>query len=170
MSTFKTKLNPIIPIGRSLFSLVLLLFLVLSFGFMADTYQKEGFESAIGSSLLILFFGMLFYMFFSALFRNTKSYIIQDECIIVNDYFGFKSGKIDKSDVMGFSTSHVPYNFGREPQIIIYIKDGTKFQLTRFEYFNFKEIKPALRKRHYRYFGYEPYVWKWFNSRSFQFD
>ena len=40
----------------------------------------------------------------------------------------------------------------------------------QFAYFNFKKIKQTLVDKKYNYFGYEPYIWKWVDSRVYKYD
>ena len=40
----------------------------------------------------------------------------------------------------------------------------------QFSYFNFKKIDSALINKGYNYRGFEPYIWKWFDSRVYSYD
>ncbi|MDP2174721.1 MAG: hypothetical protein Q8K70_02295 [Bacteroidota bacterium] len=109
-------------------------------------------------------------MFFKAFITTTKNYLITDQTIEEFNVLTLKTKTIYKDDIKGFSTSKVPYRIWDFKQIIIYLKDGTKIDIMQFAYFNFKKIKPTLVNKKYNYFGHEPYIWKWFNSRVYRYD
>ncbi|WP_207429505.1 hypothetical protein [Pedobacter sp. SYSU D00535] len=123
---------------------------------------------------LILFlslpFGALFYMYFIVLLKTTKSYIITPDGIEVINLLTFQKTAISKKEILGFSTSEIPYKIGNFKEILIYLKNGDKIDLMQFAYFNFKKIEPALIDKRYDFLGYEPYIWKWVNSRVYKFD
>ncbi len=109
-------------------------------------------------------------MYFIVLLKTTKSYIITPDGIEVINLLTFQKTAISKKEILGFSTSEIPYKIGNFKEILIYLKNGDKIDLMQFAYFNFKKIEPALIDKRYDFLGYEPYIWKWVNSRVYKFD
>lgn len=170
MNEFKTKLNPFIPIGRLAISIVvfgLICFLINRVLFENKTHEVEKY---IGFLLLALFFLLLIQIYLKEFITKTKSYIITGQLIKEYNFLTKKTKIIKKEDIKGFSRSKIPYQIWNFKQIIIYLKDGSKIDLMQFAYFNFEQIEPFLIENKYRFFGYEPYNWKWFNSRVYTFD
>jgi hypothetical protein len=109
-------------------------------------------------------------MVLKSFLSTTKNYLIKNNSIEEFNYLILSTRIINKSDVKGFSTSIVPYRINNFNQIIIYLADGSKISIMQFSYFNFKKIEPALKENGYKYFGYEPYKWKWFDNRVYGYD
>ena len=170
MENFKTYFNPIIPIGRLIFALFFLSLFIMMFYALFRDFQTSGFKEYLMIFLGIVFFGAVAEMFITPFLTATKNYAIDDRVIKEFNFLTFEAKVIPKEMVKGFSTSKIQYRIWNFKQIIIYLKDGSKIDLMQFAYFNFKEIKPLLIEKGYPYLGHEPYVWKWPNSRRYQYD
>jgi hypothetical protein len=170
MTDFKTYFNPLIAVGRLVFSMF---FGGMTCFIIYHIFRKFKTTELIqygGIMLVVVLFGALFQMFFVAFIKTTKNYLIKDNCIEEFNLLTLKTKAIHKEDIKGFSTSIVPYRIWDFKQIIIYLKDGTKIDIMQFAYFNFKNIKPDLIDKNYNYLGDEPYIWKWVNSRVYKYD
>lgn len=170
MNDLKTCFNPVIALGRLALSLFFLSLTCLIIYRAVSDYETNGikqwFTLLIGAAL----FAAMFHMFFKAFIATTKNYLIQDNSIEEFNVLTFGTKTINKGDIKGFSTSTVRYRIWNFHQIIIYLIDGTKIDIMQFAYFNFKDIKPTLLGKNYKYLGDEPYIWKWPNSRVYTFD
>ena len=170
MDNLKTYFNPFVLVGRLAFSLFfggLTCFIIYLFfrDFKVNGF-KENFFIILGAAL----FTVVFQMFFKTFVTTTKNYLITNQAIEEFNLLTLKTKTIFKNDIKGFSTSTVRYRIWNFEQIIIYLKDGTKINIMQFAYFNFKKIKQTLVDKKYNYFGYEPYIWKWVDSRVYKYD
>ena len=170
MDDLKTYFNPLVPVGRLAFSiffggLTCFVIYLLFRDFKTNGY-KEYFYIILGGTV----FAVVFHQFFTDFVTKTKNYIITNQTIEEFNFLTLKTKTIYKDDIKGFSTSIVPYRIWDFKQIIIYLKDGSKIDIMKFAYFNFKKIKPTLVDKQYNYLGHEPYIWKWVNSRVYKYD
>ena len=170
MEEFKTHFNPVIAVFRALF-LLLIIGVICFFIFLLVT---NSIEFSSHNIFVLLFFlvlcGSFFYIILHALIKSTKSYRIKESGLDVYNIITLTLTSLDKNDIKGFSTSVVPYRIWNFKQITIYIKDGRKFELMQFEFFNFKKISESLIERNYEFLGQEPYIWKWFDSRVYKYE
>ena len=170
MNGFKTYFNPLVAVGRLVFSI----FFCGLTCFIVYLLFRDFKTNGLMQFLTILFgatiFGIIFQVFFKAFITTTKNYLINERTIEEFNVLTFKTKIIDKEEIKGFSTSKVPYRIWDFNEIIIYLKDGTKIEIMQFAYFNFKKIKQTLVDKKYNYLGHESYIWKWVNSRVYQFD
>lgn len=170
MNYMKTYFNPVIALGRLAFSLFFFGVTCLVIYYAITHFETNGIKQLFTLLIGAALFAAMFHMFFKAFIATTKNYLIQDNSIAEFDVLTFGTKTINKGDIKGFSTSTVPYRIWNFQQIIIYLKDGTKIDIMQFAYFNFKDIKPTLLDKNYKYFGHEPYIWKWPNSRVYTFE
>jgi hypothetical protein len=170
MKEFKTNLNPLIPlirfIGVLIFGLILIKIFYAFFRNLTENSSREYLILFVGIPLI----GYLFYVFLRGFLRSTKSYFLDNFSLRVFNLLTFRTEKISKENIKGFSTSEIPYRISTFKQIIIYLIDGRKLELTQFEYFNFKKIESALLYNDYNFLGHELYVWKFLDSRVYHFD
>ncbi|QHL86987.1 hypothetical protein GU926_05860 [Nibribacter ruber] len=99
-----------------------------------------------------------------------KTYTIGEQGITVYNYLTFTEKTYYSRQVRGFSISHFPSGGWRFLVVILYLENGKKLELRQFNFLNFKKIAPALQAAGYHSFGFEPYRWKFLNSRHFLFE
>jgi hypothetical protein len=90
--------------------------------------------------------------------------------IIIKDLILFKHRTLQKADIKGFSLSEYPLRNNIFKSILFYLGDGTKVEFPQFLFLNFKKLTQALKESGITFFGEEPYVWKWVDSRYYKFD
>ncbi len=162
MKDFKTRFNPLIPLGRlGVFSFYMYLFRTLTRN-ESDKYLII----ILGLSL----FGIIYFTLIKPFVKTTKNYLIKDNSIEEFNLLTSKTKSIDKNEIKGFSTSIFPYRIWEFKEIIIYLKDGAKINIMQFAYFNFKNIETTLIDKKYNYLGQEPYEWNLFKGRIYKYD
>jgi hypothetical protein len=114
--------------------------------------------------------GTLLYLGLKGLLRNSKIYAITRDKLIVTDLIRLHKQTVDRHKVKGFSDSQIEYRIGTFKQIIIYLVDNEKFEIMQFEQFNFRKIKPTMIEFGYDYLGFEPYQWKFLDSRTYYYE
>ena len=170
MRIFRTTFNPLVPLSR--FSMMTLFWgipLVFFYKIITDSDLRKP-EFLTVMLLICLLFIVVGYLFAKPLWSETKNYRITDNSIEVYNFLTFNKMLIKKENIKGFSTSALQYKIGRAKQIIIYLEDGSKWELMKFSYFNFSKINKVLIEKQYRYLGHEFYQWKWPNSRIYKYD
>ncbi len=170
MDTFRVKFNPIIPLVRFIWTVAAGALLTRIF---YVCFTKLGTDTTRAFWVFIIgvpIVGTLFYIPLKGLFKNSKIYWVTNSHLIVTDILKLKTERIEKENIKGFSDSRIEYRIGTFKQLIIYLVDNRKFEIMQFEQFNFKQIKPTMIDFGYRYFGPEPYTWKWFDSRVYYFE
>lgn len=170
MNDFKTFFNPLVPIGRVFFAISFIGLLGMMIYFLYVDFETNGLEKYVGFLIGLPLFLAVSYLFFGEFINKTKNYLITDNYIVAFNLLTRRKKVINKDDIMGFSTSKVPYRMYDFKQIIVYLKDGTKIDIMQFAYFNFKKIQPVLIEKGYPYLGHEKYRWKWINSRIYLYD
>lgn len=169
---FKPKFNFLVPIFRLIYCVFLLgITVMFAYHLVLSIMDTERNPIEIGAFLLGL---MLFYSYSHVI---TKSFFLQTKKIAVTkdflkeiNFLRNTSRLITKEDIIGFSTSVIPYKIGSFSQIIVYLKNNEKIELLQFCYFNFKEIEPILLNCGYKHLGFEIYRWKWFDSRHYKYE
>ena len=170
MNDFKTFFNPLVPIGRVVFTIAFIGLLSVLIYFLYVDFETNGLKEYVRVGFGLLLFLTVFYMFFVEFINKTKNYLITDNYIEEFNLLTRRKKIINKDDIKGFSTSKVPYRMHDFKQIIVYLNDGTKIDMMQFAYFNFKKIQPVLIEKGYKYLGHESYRWKWINSRVYLYD
>lgn len=168
---FKPKFNFLIPIFRLIYCIFLFgLTVLFTYYLVLSILATERDLIEIGAILSGL---ILFYSYSHVI---TKSFFLQTKKIAVTKDFLKEinclrntTRLISREDIIGFSTSIVPYKIGRFSQIIVYLKNNEKIELMQFSYFNFKKIEPVLISYGYKYLGFEEYRWKWFDRRYYKY-
>ena len=172
MNDFKSEYNYLIFGLRCLF-LILCVGLFFVFIFKAApsfwTNNKSSFK-VVGLFAGLFLTVFLPYRLTKLLLTERSNIILQGGQLILNDAITSKDNSIDKSDLKGFSTSIYQTKAWDFKTIILYLNNGDKLEFPQFLYWNFKEIKPTLEDNGIIYLGDEPYRWKWFDTRHYQFD
>ncbi|TKC10895.1 hypothetical protein FA048_12055 [Pedobacter polaris] len=172
MDEFKPTFNFIIPVFRFLVVILIGWFtLFFHFIILVQLFNK-GFDlkticSIIFIELITFFFG---FMFIKAFLIQTKNFVFSKKGIEQINFLNFSKKYIKKEDVIGYSASDVRYRIKTFKQIIIYLRNGKKIEITQFCFIDFKLIEVALMHNGYHYFGFEPHRWKWFDGRHYQFE
>ena len=175
MVYFKTKLNPLIPLISKLLAVILgagvILFLWL---IIYDPFSilDSGWKVIVGLVGYLYLMGYLSYTLFSNLIASTKSYIISEHEIEVQDHLSRNVYNIPKENVKGYSTTWFPKKGDKVLSIIIYLVSNEKLELYYTHYFNFKSILPALDQAGFKYLGKEIMRRKWiyFGTRIYKYD
>lgn len=169
---FKPRFNFLIPIFRLTYCIFLSgLTVIFAYSLVLSILDTERDPIEIGGILLglILFFSYS-HIITKSFFNQTKKIAVTKDFLKEINYLRDTTRFITKEDIIGFSTSVIPYKIGRFSQIIVYLKNNEKIELMQFCYFNFKEIEPVLLNCGYKYLGFEIYRWKWFDSRHYKFE
>lgn len=173
MEDFKPKYNFIILVLRLFF---LLLFIGLFAGFCWYTApnllqsDQPLYRKVIGIPLGALLLLFLIYRFVKILSTQRNVFHFEDGDLILTDAITKNRKAIRKSEIKGFSLSNYPTKAWNFKEIIIYCHSGTKIELPQFLYLNFKEIKPYFEDNNLTFLGFEPFQWKFLDSRYYQFD
>ncbi|NTS44019.1 hypothetical protein HRG84_24280 [Flavisolibacter sp. BT320] len=173
MTDFKTKFNYIVFGLRLLFFIFFVgLFFVFVFKAAPAFYNDNAFGVKLVAGLLAGFFLTTFlpYRFGKILLKERNDIIIQDGKLTLEDAITRKQRHIDKNQLLGFSTTVYETKAWNFKSMIFYFTDGDKIEFPQFLYWNFKDIKQMLIDNDIKYFGHEPYRWKWFDTRHYYFD
>lgn len=151
---FKPRFNFLIPIFRLIFCLFYSGLTVVFAYFLVLSCVEKRDPKEIG----IILFGLIMFYSYShiitkSFFLKTKKIAITNDFLKETNYLRNTIRVIPKDDIIGFSTSVVPYKIGRFSQIIVYLKNNEKIELMQFCYFNFKELEPVLLNCGYKYLG-----------------
>ncbi len=95
---------------------------------------------------------------------------LEEKDIILKDAVNSKEKRIPKNKVKGFSTTTYNTRAWNFKSLILYLANGDKIEFPQFLYWNFKDFKVALEENNIQYLGHEPYRWKWFDKRHYQYD
>lgn len=172
MDEFKPTFNFIIPIFRLLIILLIGWFtLFFHFTILAQLFHKVLDFKIISSVLFIELIIFTFsFVFIKGFLAQTKNYVFSSNGIEQINFLNFSKKHIRKEDVIGYSTSEVHYKVKTFKQIIIYLKNNDKIEITQFSFIDFRFIEVVLKHNRYHYFGFEPHKWKWLDSRHYQFE
>jgi hypothetical protein len=167
---FKVKFNPLVPFFRLIWAVAAGALLTIIFYACFARYEEDPTRTiwifVIGVPIVVF----LFYIPLKGLISNSKIYSISKDSLTVTDIVRFRTETVDKAMIKGFSDSKIEYRVGTFKQIIIYHVDNRKFEIMQFEQFNFRKIKNELIDHGYKYFGSEPYQWKFPDSRVYYFE
>ena len=172
MNEFKPTFNFIIPIFR-LLAIIIIGWFTAHFHFviLAKLINKGlDFKTIISILIIELIVFMFGFSFIKGFLTQTRNFVFSNRGIEQINFLNFSKQHIQKSDILGYSTSDVRYRIKTFKQIIIYLRNGKKIEIIQFCYKNFRFIEVSLIHNEYHYFGYEPHKWKWFDSRYYQFE
>ena len=173
MRDFKTKYNYLIAALRVIF---LLFFIVLFVGFCfyaaPNLFQSDQplYRKIIGIPLGAFLLLFLIYRFVKILSTQRNVFHFEGTDLILTDAITKNRRVIPKSEIKGFSLTNYPTKAWNFKEILIYCHSGTKLELPQFLYLNFKEIKPYFEANNLTFLGFEPFRWKFLDSRHYQFD
>jgi hypothetical protein len=167
---FKVRFNPLIPLFRLAWVIAAGAFLIMIFYASFTRFQEDPTRTILIFLLGTTVVGFLFYIPLKGLISNSKIYSISKDSLTITDIVRFKIETVDKEMIKGFSDSEIEYRIWSFKQIIIYHVDNRKFEIMQFEQFNFRRIKKELIDHGYKYFGFEPYQWKFPDSRFYYFE
>jgi hypothetical protein len=109
----------------------------------------------------LIFATFIFVYFYYQLSNHFTFARLNTDDILFYQVMKFKFVNIRLKDIKGYSNSEISY--GRIPfnyttkSIVIYIKDGNKFELIKLFNYNFDNFKKELKDNKIKYLGKEQY-------------
>ncbi len=106
---------------------------------------------------IYVIFGFLIFTFIRSVMLDTISLSTSGDRITISRLFGFKRIALKMTDMKGFSDSEI--EIGRmgfkAKTVILYTQKNEAFELIKYNYKNFQEIRNFLTR--FNYLGEEPY-------------
>ena len=173
MTTFRTKYNYLILALRFAF---ILFFIALFIGFCLyaapKLLQSEQplYRKFIGIPLGTFLLLFLIYRFAKILSTQRNTFHFEGSDLILTDAITKRRKIIPKSQIKGFSLTNYPTKAWNFKEILIYFHSGTKIELPQFLYLNFKEMKQYFEDNDLTFLVFELLIWKFLDSRHYQFD
>ncbi|WP_146171794.1 hypothetical protein [Flavobacterium magnum] len=171
MTNFQTKFNYFIFVLRiilTLFAGSMLIFTVIVSPSLLET-EKDSFAIISGVILFALLWGFLCYRVAKLVFTQIHIFDFKNHELTIINAITKVEKQIKLDEIRGFSTSQYQTRVWDFKSVIIYYENGRKEELPQFLYLNFKKIPVALEAIGINNFGYEPFVWKFFDSRHYKY-
>lgn len=82
---------------------------------------------------------------------------MSNDSINISRLFGYNRRVIKNNEILGYSDSEIEIGSARikVKTLILYTKENEAFELIKYNYWNFGEVKIKLKK--YTFLGFEPY-------------
>ena len=141
MQPFRTKLNPLVPIGRFLFALFFLAMLAFSVHFLL---QESSWKSAIGPATMGALSFCVIFLFIRGLLTQTRNYCFTPQELVVTNYLPYQAERFRRAEIEGYSLSLIYSRMGTFRQITLHVSPHRRFTLPQFCYWNFKAFELAL--------------------------
>jgi hypothetical protein len=106
-------------------------------------------------------FMYLIFVFLRSTILDTITIHLKKDKIELSRFLGYKHQALKNEAILGFSDSEIEIGRFRKKikTIIIYTKDNEAFELIKYNYMNFNQIRDSLQR--FEYLGYEPYQTGW---------
>lgn len=116
------------------------------------------------SWVVIPIIGVLMYvifMFVRSTILDTITIHLKKGKIELSRFLGYKHQVLKNEKILGFADSEIEIGRFRWKikTIIVYTKDNQAFELIKYNYINFNQIRDGLNR--FKYLGFEPYQTGW---------
>jgi hypothetical protein len=138
---FRTKLNPLVPLGRFLFALF---FLALGSLVAYLAWQQSSWKDGLAFACFGAFCFYLGFVFARGLLTQTRNYYFTPEELVVTNYLPHQIERFCRAEIEGYSCSLTHLRIGTFRQITLHISPHRRFTLPQFSYWNFKSLELAL--------------------------
>lgn len=115
--------------------------------------------------------GVLLFLIYSLLrstIFDTITIYFKNDSTELSRFLGYQHQVLKNNEILGFSDSEIEIGRRRKKikTIVLYTKNNQAFELIRYNYLNFREIRNSLKQ--FEYLGTEPYQTGWM-SRKYKF-
>lgn len=148
-----TKINVFIILLR-LLTVLMLITMIVIVPFLPTENSWVVFP-IIGILLFLLF------TFMKSMFLDTINIYLKEDSIELSRFLGYQHQVLRNNEIRGFSDSEIELGRSRRKvkSLIIYTNNNEAFELIRYNYLNFEEIRDRLNR--FEYLGEEPYQTGW---------
>ena len=153
---FKTRINPIIPLLRTILVLLFLALVVLIIYRVGQDILRDDFDfgKIFFGMIGLLVFGTISFLFARTLCVESIRLTVDKDQIVVENLFTRRTKVYKSAEIKGFVFSKAPYRLWNFKKIIIHLDNKNKIELMQFAYVDFEKIKESLVGNGYMLFDF----------------